>query len=197
MIPLLHRSITRNKVATGAIRMLCSTGKCAQTHVEQKIEIDGKTINYVQVSGGGGVTSSAASNTTTKPRPAVLLMPGALGSAWTDFRPQIEQLPQLLPNHTIIAWDPPGYGKSTPPQRQFSLDFFEQDANVAHNLMTALGHGGRYAACGWSDGGITAMILAALFPRNIEKLVIWGSNSYVLPKELEIYESKNGAWWRH
>lgn len=40
---------------------------------------------------------------------AIVLIPGALGTAATDFQPQLEQLPKLLPNHSIVSFDPPGY----------------------------------------------------------------------------------------
>lgn len=119
---------------------------------------------------------------------ALLLLPGALGSAFSDFKPQIEQLPKLLPNYTIIAWDPPGYGKSRPPNRTFPLDFFHRDASVANTLMKSLDFS-NYSILGWSDGGITALIMAAKFNDIVEKVVIWGANSYILPKEVEIYES--------
>ena len=41
---------------------------------------------------------------------------------------------------------------------------------------------------GWSDGGITAMILAALAPENVGKLVLWGANAYVTPEEIKDYD---------
>lgn len=118
----------------------------------------------------------------------LILLPGALGSASTDFQPQIEHLPKLLPNHSIIAWDPPGYGKSRPPNRTFPLDFFHRDASVANALMESLEFKS-YSILGWSDGGITALIMGAKFNNAIEKLVIWGTNSYILPDEVKIYES--------
>lgn len=37
------------------------------------------------------------------------------------------------------------------------------------------------------------MITAAKYPEEVEKLVVWGSNAYVLPEEIEIYESKRKA----
>ena len=38
---------------------------------------------------------------------------------------------------TIVAWDPPGYGKSRPPDRDFSngAKYLWQDASLAHALM--------------------------------------------------------------
>lgn len=147
----------------------------AANFVEEKINIENIDINCVR--------SGCGEN-------AVLLLPGALGSSWTDFRPQIEQLPRKLPNYTIVAWDPPGYGKSQPPKRQFPVDFFHKDAAWASNLMNKLGFQ-RFSLLGWSDGGITAIILAAKYPERVDKLVIWGSNAYVLPDELKIYNGSS------
>ena len=130
-------------------------------------------INYVQTGAGNQ---------------SLLLMPGALGSAWSDFKPQIEKLPNILSNFTIIAWDPPGYGNSIPPRREFTTDFLHRDADYAHNLMSHLGHS-KYSILGWSDGGITALIQAAKYSDAIEKLVIWGANSYIVPEEIKTYES--------
>lgn len=48
----------------------------------------------------------------------------------------------------------------------------------------------KFSILGWSDGGITGLIMAAKYPDNIDKMVIWGANSFILPKEMEQYESK-------
>ncbi|XP_067618520.1 valacyclovir hydrolase [Eurosta solidaginis] len=144
------------------------------THTERKVEVRGGiALNYVQ-SGSGDKT--------------VLLMPGALGSAWTDFKPQIENLPQMLPNHTIIAWDPPGYGNSRPPARQFGLDFFQRDAQRAVDLMQALGRY-KFSILGWSDGGITGLIVAGRFAECVEKLVIWGAGAYLNADEVKALQA--------
>lgn len=63
-------------------------------------------------------------------------MPGALGSIWTDFTPQIKGLNKDL--FTLIAWDPPGYGKSIPPNREFPVNFYEKDADTALFLMRVI-----------------------------------------------------------
>lgn len=143
---------------------------------ESQIQVGKFNINYVR-------TGSEA-----KTGPAVLLLPGALGSAQSDFKPQLAALPGLLPNHTIIAWDPPGYGKSRPPAKRFHLDFYEEDAEVANDLMNKLDLPS-YSILGWSDGGITGMIMSGLYPKAVSKLVIWGSNAFVLEKETKIYDS--------
>lgn len=155
----------------GDKRMLSSFTKFS----EQKIHLPDAELDVNYVRSGDGAK-------------AVLLMPGACGSAWTDFRPQIEKLPESLPNHSIIAWDPPGYGRSIPPKRQFSADFFRKDADFASSLMRALSFD-KYSVLGWSDGGITAMILAAKNSQCVDRLVIWGCNAYILPEELNIVES--------
>lgn len=60
-------------------------------------------------------------------------MPGALGSIWTDFRHQVEGFDRE--KFTLVAWDPPGYGKSRPPERDFPTDFYERDAEYTYEFM--------------------------------------------------------------
>ena len=47
-----------------------------------------------------------------------------------------------------------------------------------------------YSLAGWSDGGNTAMILAAKRPQNVQKLATWGGNSYCTENDLKAYEGK-------
>lgn len=143
------------------------------THYEHKVTVKKVGINIVEVGKG---------------EKSVLLLPGALGSSWTDFKPQIEQLPIMLPNHTIIAWDPPGYGKSIPPKRQWGLDFFQRDALYAVNLMKTLGRH-QFSILGWSDGGITGLIAAGQYNENVEKLIIWGAGAYLNLDEVKALEN--------
>lgn len=141
--------------------------------IERQLQIGKHKINFVEVGSG---------------EKGVILLPGALGTAWTDFKPQIEQLPRLLPNHKVIAWDPPGYGKSRPPEKAFGVDFYERDAETASGLMEKMGFPS-FSVVGWSDGGITGLVMAGRKPSQVEKLVIWGSNAYITPKEAGIYEN--------
>nr|XP_031845339.1 valacyclovir hydrolase isoform X2 [Nomia melanderi] len=108
----------------------------------------------------------------------------AAGSIWTDFKPQVEGLDRK--RFTVVAWDPVGYGKSRPPDRTFPDDFFERDATHARDLMILLGYQ-KFSLIGWSDGGITSLILASKFPENVRKLVSVAANSYVTPEEVEFY----------
>lgn len=48
----------------------------------------------------------------------------------------------------------------------------------------------KYSLLGWSDGGITSLMMAATFPQHVERMVVWGSNAYVSEEEIEIFGSK-------
>lgn len=50
-------------------------------------------------------------------------------------------------------------------------------------------HFDKYAVLGWSDGGITGMILSAQNQNVVDKLVIWGANAYVVAEEMAIYKN--------
>ncbi|CAH1973035.1 unnamed protein product [Acanthoscelides obtectus] len=162
--------ITKNFKIYKFSNLFKTYGKAMSTVKEQKINVNGQTINYAKV-GEGSKT--------------VLCCPGALGSIWTDFKPQVEGLDKN--KLTVIAWDPPGYGHSRPPERHFDVNFYEKDADTALNFMKALGYD-KFSILGWSDGGNSGMILAAKYPKNVEKLIMWGVNSYILPEEVKIYE---------
>lgn len=97
-------------------------------------------------------------------------------------------MPALLKNYSIIAWDPPGYGKSIPPQRYLGVDFYKKDSETAFQLMQNLKFK-TFDLLGWSDGGITAMIMAGTYPQSVRKLIVWGANSYIHPDEIKIYEN--------
>ncbi|EOD25067.1 Valacyclovir hydrolase [Emiliania huxleyi CCMP1516] len=89
--------------------------------------------------------------------PPLLCMPGGLGTAETDFGPQLRELSDSF---QVVSCDPRGYGQSRPPVRDFPPDFYQRDADDAAAVMRALGHE-RYAVMGWSDGAIAAVMLAA------------------------------------
>ncbi|XP_014219196.1 valacyclovir hydrolase-like [Copidosoma floridanum] len=152
------------------VKIARSSSTGASAIVERKALVDGVNINYVKTGVG---------------EHPVLLLPGAVGSIWTDFKPQIEKLDKE--KLTVVAWDPPGYGKSRPPNRTFPEDFFRKDAALACNLMKTLGYE-KFSLVGWSDGGITALIIAAQYPENVQKIVVFGANSYMAPSEIETYE---------
>lgn len=167
---LLNQSKCRLQIQViTAIKTFCTQHAPVQGQ-EKQITINNLTINYVKVGNGNK---------------AVLCFPGALGTIWSDFTPQVSQLNR--DKFTIVAFDPPGYGYSRPPNREFTLDFYEKDATIAHDLMKELGFS-KFSPLGWSDGGISSLILAGKYPAAVEKLVIWGANSYILPEDVESYE---------
>lgn len=120
----------------------------------------------------------------------LLCIPGALGTARTDFSPQLEYFGRVGSGYTIVSYDPRGHGASRPPNRHYQVipeHFLKTDANDAGGLMKALGFS-KFSILGWSDGGVSAIILAAHFPTNVHKLVVWGSNAYVSKEDLELFE---------
>lgn len=123
--------------------------------------IDGQVLHY-EVAGSGPHV--------------LLLLPGAIGTGRGDFEHQLRGLDGE--QFTMVAWDPPGYGQSRPPEKDFN-DFYRTDAAMAAKLMKKLNHH-RYSVLGWSDGGITGMILTAGAGSSaVQKLIIWGANAYV------------------
>jgi len=138
---------------------------------KQKVVGNGIDFSYVKVGSGKEV---------------VLLLPGALGTAKSDFSPQLANFNG--DKFTTIALELRGYGSSRPPQRDFPVNFYQRDALDALAVMEKLGFD-KYSLLGWSDGGNSACMMAAQRPEHINKLVIWGSNSYVTPQEKLTYQS--------
>lgn len=129
---------------------------------------------------------------------AVLCLPGALGSSHTDFSPQMEYFGRKNSGYTFVGYDPIGYGYSRPHERRFEIHpvlFFETDANNALIVMKHLNFQ-KFSVLGWSDGGITAIMLAALHPTSVDKLVVWGSNAFVTDHDIELFEKvRDTAAW--
>ncbi|XP_020511104.2 valacyclovir hydrolase isoform X2 [Labrus bergylta] len=151
-------------------RAMTATRPYSSSEASGRQRVNGVDLYYEQTGGG---------------KHALLLLPGALGSTRTDFGPQLKSLNKEC--FTVIGWDPRGYGRSRPPERDFPLDFFERDAKDAVDLMKALGFG-KFSLLGWSDGGITALIAAARFPDLINRMVVWGANAFVTQQDLQLYE---------
>ncbi|CAK1541278.1 unnamed protein product [Leptosia nina] len=172
---MLLKILNNAQILRKPSRILLSTA--SHSLKEQTVNVGKYNINFIKV--GNGPHN-------------ILCAPGALGSIWTDFKHQINGLDRS--QFSVVVWDPPGYGKSTP-EREFSIDFYQKDADIAYQLMKELNIP-RYSLLGWSDGGITSMILAAKYPDTVNKLVIWGANSFILPKELDAYKKiKDVSTW--
>ncbi|KAM4705026.1 valacyclovir hydrolase [Rhinophrynus dorsalis] len=170
--PCHPRCARRTQIICKHVLSSCTTVTSA------RVEVNGVNLHYQRTGWGDH---------------AVLLLPGALGSSQTDFGPQLASWNKEL--FTIIAWDPRGYGKSIPPTRDFPSDFFERDAKDAIDLMQTLKFK-KFSLVGWSDGGITALIAAGMYPSLIRKLVVWGSNAYVTEEDVKLYDAvKDVSKW--
>lgn len=138
---------------------------------------------YVEVRGHRFfVVKSRSENVPGEP---ILCMPGAMGTAETDFS---AQLTGLAEQHQVVSFDPRGYGKSRPPVRDWPEDFYHRDAADACAIMKDLGFD-KFSVIGWSDGANAAVILAAKFPEAVKKLVIFGGNAWVEQEDIDAYEA--------
>mmetsp|Transcript_15514 Transcript_15514/g.40173 ORF Transcript_15514/g.40173 Transcript_15514/m.40173 type:complete len:174 (-) Transcript_15514:308-829(-) len=54
--------------------------------------------------------------------------------------------------------------------------------------MQALGHK-EYAVMGWSDGAMSAVLLAASFPAKVDRLLIFGGNAYLSAADIDAFEA--------
>jgi len=115
----------------------------------------------------------------------IVFIPGALGTGRTDFE---HQLPWFSKTHQVIALDPRGYGESRPPERDYPLDFYQRDAVDVLALMTALGHH-EFTVFGWSDGANIGTIMAATSALRVQRLVVWGGNSYLSAEEIAVFQA--------
>jgi hypothetical protein len=75
--------------------------------------------------GGGGVGTPLSLKALSQ-HPPLLCIPGAMGTARTDFEPQLCGIPAKVPI-TMVSFDPRGYGNSRPPVRDFPPDYYEAE----------------------------------------------------------------------
>jgi valacyclovir hydrolase len=122
----------------------------------------------------------------------LLLIPGSLGTGATDFGPQLQEFSS---DFLVIAPDPRGYGQSRPPERDFSVDYLQRDADDMWELMTALGYRS-FNVAGWSDGATSALLLTITHPASVSKMAIWGGSSYISSEDIEMIErTRSIAHW--
>ena len=146
-------------------------------------------------SGGGAPRSKAPVNGVllhyemkgTGSHPIVCL-PGALGTALNDFKPQLDYFGREGNDYTIVAFDPRGYGMSRPIERfEKGGNPFLADAKDAHALMQHLSFP-KYSVIGWSDGGIASLVLASTYPESVKKLVAIAANAYISKEDIAFLE---------
>lgn len=151
--------------------------------VERKINIkNGPPIHIVQ-------TGQIAADGSPSPQKTLIMLCSIIGLPWTDFRSQLEGLPDLLPDWSFVTFDTPGRGKSQPPNRAMTPDVFENNAAAAASVMEALGVD-RYSVLGYSGGGISGLALAALETTKVKKLITIGAAPIITQNLLTIFESK-------
>ena len=114
----------------------------------------------------------------------IVCIPGALGVG-ASFVNQVKYFGSLE-QYKVVTYDPRGFGKSRPPQRQFTIDFHSRDAKDTKGLMDALGFK-KFSVFGRSDGAMIGIYVAVMYPDAVEKLVIWGGNTFVAEEDAEIY----------
>ncbi|XP_065828357.1 valacyclovir hydrolase-like [Oscarella lobularis] len=112
-----------------------------------------------------------------KGKRALLFLHGGVGAGLLHFESQL-QSPALQEKFDMIAVDLRGFGKSRPPERKPSANFYHQDADDVASLMDSLKIN-RYSVAGWCLGGSVALILAAMRAQCVEKLMVWGALPYV------------------
>ncbi|THD25304.1 Valacyclovir hydrolase [Fasciola hepatica] len=109
----------------------------------------------------------------------LLLIPGPLGSAITDYTPFLENLNQL--RFTAVAWDPPGQGSSAIPEERSwrTPGHLEQDATIGLQLMRQLNLI-PFSILSWAEGVVTALLMfSSCSPDEIRKLVMWANEGAV------------------
>lgn len=156
----------QNKV--GKAKFQTSTVSASQ----KKIEVRGVALN-VEKNGAG-------------PHP-VLCLPGALGSIESEFPKQLSGFDSG--KFKVVAWDPPGYGRSRPPNRDVMSDprlTLAYDGELAHELMKKLGFQ-KYSILGRYDGAITAMFMASSYPGSVRKIVLCDPKAYITKQDREEY----------
>jgi valacyclovir hydrolase len=107
-----------------------------------------------------------------------ILVHGMLGSAIESFS---DVMDWLAPNYHIMGLALRGYGQSTPKPRDFPLGFYHRDAEDVLSFMDAL-HISRAHILGFSDGGESAMIAAALQPDRFKSVTTIGAVGHFGPE---------------
>lgn len=96
---------------------------------------------------------------------------------------------------TIISWDAPGFGKSRPPERDYEK-CYERDAELLIYLMVEHLKYSSFNLLGFSDGGRTAIVMAANYPARVQKLVLVGTSAFLCPKQRRVFDlCRNISGW--
>lgn len=107
----------------------------------------------------------------------LLLIHGFGGTPESDFA---GQLPILLQRYHVIAPHLHGYGRSAH-RTAYSLTFYHDDAADLVALLEML-RIERTLVVGFSDGGITGLVLAAHYPQRVIALAVMGAQPTINPQ---------------
>ncbi|CAG2108450.1 unnamed protein product [Medioppia subpectinata] len=131
----------------------------------------------------------------TGPSP-VLMIPGAIGTGKTDFYEQLEGDDQLDQHKfTIIAVDPPGWGRSRPPARKYDQNLYDNDVECYYELMKHLGFE-KFHVIGWSDGAIAGVWMACKYPGVVTRMAVHGILCTLYPQTIYVLKStRNVEGW--
>jgi valacyclovir hydrolase len=100
----------------------------------------------------------------------VLLLHGFAGTPESDFA---GQLAQLRSRYRVLAPHLHGYGRSSQ-RSSYRLSFYRDDVEDMITLLNAL-HIEQVLVLGFSDGGISGLLLAALHPERVQALAVLGA----------------------
>ncbi|SEB09804.1 alpha/beta fold hydrolase [Pedobacter hartonius] len=84
----------------------------------------------------------------------------------------LNQIPYFSKNYRVIAVDSRAHGRSTDTKDSLSFEMMADDLN---SLLDHLHLKSCYVV-GWSDGGITGLVMAMRHPDKVKKLVVSGPN---------------------
>jgi valacyclovir hydrolase len=100
----------------------------------------------------------------------ILVLPG-----FTEDTGDLEELiSELARDYHVIAADLPGSGRSQPIPREYSPDFYLEDAHTMSALLRHLGIERAHVA-GFSDGGEVTLLMAVHYPDLVRSLIVWGA----------------------
>src|SRR5690242_17759745 len=100
----------------------------------------------------------------------VLLLPG-LGVPLEELASVIDGLSR---DFRVVAADLPGSGKSEPIPRDYSPDYYEDDARTFAQFVTEV-IGEPTHLVGFSDGGEVALLIAIHKPQIARSVATWGA----------------------
>ena len=100
----------------------------------------------------------------------VLLLHGFASTPESDFA---GQLPHLRSRYRVLAPHLHGYGRSSH-RNAYSLSFYRDDVEDIITLLNAL-HLQHVLVLGFSDGGISALLLATLHPNRVQAVAVLGA----------------------